>query len=369
MKKILPPISEETFSKFNGFINDVISRNETGSVIGLSQREQLFRVTQFLNRNNRPKKNRIKVVDLNSYLLEDSEDFKLQDLNLNETNIFLLVGADCLLKEKLSFLSFFNDLTKKNTPPSLIFFFRQNITYPWTLEKLSPYQYLLQNLYYYPAYKEKDQKQFLYYLEQKFKITIPTKVKNMICDECGGNFWLIKEAVRYFAKTKDSKGIFDHEEMNFRLQVLYNELEDKEKEAIKKIVREEQFLTDEDRIVADYFKKMNFSFPILNKFIAKQIAKEKTITLNKDKRIVVNSVVVDHFFSRKERAALRYFLSQKQKIISRDEIAAAVWGEDNSYSDWALDQFIRRLRNKYKKIGLKDDLVKTVKIKGFLFNI
>ena len=69
----------------------------------------------------------------------------------------------------------------------------------------------------------------------------------------------------------------------------------------------------------------------------------------KDKRIVINSVVVDSFFSKKERAAFRYFLSQKKEIISREQIAKAVWGNCDSYSDWALDQFIRRLRKKYKK--------------------
>ena len=366
--KNVPPITEETFSKFSGFINDVISRHETGSIIGLNQREQIYRVNQFINQHHRLKKINIKVIDLNNHLLEDPEDINLLDQNQKEKIVYLIIGSDCLFAEKQSFLSFFNNLTKENRLVSLIFFFKRNITYPWILKEISSYHYLFQNIFFYPAYKENDQRQFLLYLENKFKIHIPKEIKNMIIKECGGELWLIKEAVRYIAKTKDVKGIFDHDEMSFRLQVLYNELEDKEKEAIKKIVKEEKIFTDEEVIVVDYFKKMNFSFPILNKFIAKQIAKENTIALNKDKRIVVNSVVVDSFFSKKERAALRYFLSQKQVVISRERIAAVVWSENDSYSDWALDQFIRRLRKKYKKIGLKEDLIKTVKNKGFFFN-
>jgi len=368
MKKPIPPVSEKTFSSFSDFINDVKLRNESGSVIGLNQREQIYRVNQFINQHNRLKKINIKVIDLNNHLLEDPEDINLPDQNQKEKIVYLIIGSDCLLEEKQSFLTFFNNLTKESTNLSLIFFFKRNLTYPWILKEISSYHYLFQNIFFYPAYKENDQKQFLLYLENKFKIHIPKEIKNTISKECGGEFWLIKETVRYLAKTKDVKGIFDHDEMSFRLQVLYNELEDKEKEAIKKIVKEEQFLTDEDVTVADYFKKMNFSFPILNKFIAKQIVKENSIALNKDKRIVINSVVVDSFFSKKERAALRYFLSQKQVVISRERIAAVVWSENDSYSDWALDQFIRRLRKKYKKIGLKEDLIKTVKNKGFFFN-
>jgi len=368
VKKVVLPISKESFSNFSDFIDDVTSRNESGSIIGLSQREQIYRVNQFINQDSRLKKINIKVIDLNNYLLEDSEDFNLPDLRKNQKNVYLIINSDCLLEEKQSFLSFFNKLTKENPSLSLIFFFRRNITYPWTLKKISSYHYLFQNIYFYPAYNENDQKQFLLYLENKFKIVIPKKIKNLVCKECGGNLWFIKEAVRYLAKTNDVKGIFDHQEMNFRLKVVHDELEDREKDVAEKIVNGDQFFTDEEIAVVDYFKKMNFTVPILNKFIIKQTAKETSIAINKNNRITINSIIVDLYFSKKERAALRHFLSQKIEIVSREEIAKSIWGENNSYTDWALDQFIKRLRDKLKKLGLKVDLIKTVKNKGFFFN-
>lgn len=368
MKKNFPPITEETFSKFSGFIEDVFSRNESCTIIGLNQREQLYRINQFLNQTDKFKHSNTKIIDLNSQLLEDSEDFQLKEINQNERTLYLIIGADKLLEEKSSLLTYFNTLTKEYDKLTLIFFFKRNITYPWNLAKISPYQYLLQNIFFYPPYQESDQKQFLLYLEKKFKYKLTTKIKKLIRKNCAGQLWLIKEAVRYLVKTKNPNGIFNHPEMTFRLQVIYDELEEKEKTTVKKIVKDDKAFNKDEHFILNYFKKIGFPVPLLNEFVRKKINEENVLALNKDKKITLNSVVIDSFLSKKERAALRLFFNRTSKVIPRETVASTIWGENNSYSDWALDQFIKRLREKFKKLGISQNLIKTIKNQGYIFS-
>ena len=359
MGKSIPPISEKTFSHFCGFIDDVIKRIENGSVIGLNRREQSYRINQ-LTKNKSSK-----IIDLKSYFLDDPEDLKLPNVNSNDKTAYLITNADSLFEEKQSFLAFFNNLVKKNSKFSLIFFFQHNITYPWNMKVLSSYQYLFQNIYFYPKYEKDDLKQFLIYLGNKFKNKIPTNTKNLILSHCGGNLWLIKEAVRYYVKTKDIKNIFDHQEMIFRLKVIYDELEEQEKRVFKKLIKQEANFTDDEKLVIDYLNKTNYISPLLKKFVSQKLAYENFLSLNQN-NIILNSIPIDYFFSRSERKGLRYLLSFSNKLITRDELAKTLWSGNDDYTDWALDQFIKRLRNKLIKLGLDRQLIKTKKNQGFV---
>ena len=231
------------------------------------------------------------------------------------------------------------------------------------MKALSSYQYLFQNIYFYPKYEKDDLKQFLIYLGNKFKNKIPTNTKNLILSHCGGNLWLIKEAVRHYIKTKEIKHIFDHQEMIFRLKVIYDELDEKEKQVLKKSLEKKQILLTKKKFVIDYLNKTNNISPLLKKFVSQKLAYENFLSLNQN-NIILNSIPIDYFFSRSERKGLRYLLSFSNKLITRDELAKTLWSGNDDYTDWALDQFIKRLRNKLIKLGLDRQLIKTKKIKG-----
>lgn len=362
MRKSIPPISEKTFSYFCAFVNEVTYRNESGSVIGLSQREQGYRINQLAK--NKP----FNVIDLKNNIIDDPDDLQIK-VNNNKKTVLLISNADCLFEEKRSFLTYFNDLVRKNDNLSYIFLFQRNITYPWNIKVLSSYQYLFQNVLFYPKYREDDLKQFFYYLEKKFKSKVPVTIKNSITKACDSNLWLIKEAVRYYTKTRNVKKLFDHEEMIFRLKVIFDEFDEKEKQVLKKIAREEQNFTDEEKSIYKYLNKTNLLAPLLIKFIFEKTAQENILTFDKDKKIILNSISIDSFFSRSERKGLRHILSFTNKLIPRDELAKILWSDSDDYTDWALDQFIRRLRNKLKKLGLNKNLLKTIKNQGFLLKM
>lgn len=54
-------------------------------------------------------------------------------------------------------------------------------------------------------------------------------------------------------------------------------------------------------------------------------------------------------FTKTEVEVLQYFRSHKSKLITKQELAGAIWGENNwqqSFSDLAMSQLIHRIRNK-----------------------
>lgn len=237
------------------------------------------------------------------------------------------------------------------------------------MNKIANYGSLFQNIFFYPSYAKNDQKQFLDYLENKFKTKISDDLKERVMNECGGNLWFIKEAVRHWIKNKDETSIFNHDEMIFKLATVYEELQNKEKEVVKKIIKNNSIFNTEEKWIVDYLEKKKFLSPLMRNFLEKKIASETTIFLDRNNKININEVIVDSFFSHHEKKVLRYFLLKQNEVLNREKIAASIWGIDASYTDWALDQFMRRLRNKYKKLGLREDLIKTIKNKGFILTI
>ena len=85
--------------------------------------------------------------------------------------------------------------------------------------------------------------------------------------------------------------------------------------------------------------------------------------LNTDsKQLVIKNL------SGSELAIFKY-LSTKTSgaLISKEDLAKALWGNtwEESYSDWALDATISRLRKKLVKCNLEPDILKTIKGKGY----
>lgn len=85
--------------------------------------------------------------------------------------------------------------------------------------------------------------------------------------------------------------------------------------------------------------------------------------------ISFNGTSVLNHFSPGESDLLFYFAKNEGKTISKDEIANVIWaGEaDNDYSDWAISQWIKRLRSKLKKIGVNGNCVKTIRLRGYQY--
>ncbi len=88
----------------------------------------------------------------------------------------------------------------------------------------------------------------------------------------------------------------------------------------------------------------------------------KGFTIDKDRYVVVkdNAELV---LVRKEFELLQFLVSHPDKVVTREEIFANVWGENVVVGDRTIDVHIRRIR---EKLGI--DSIKTIKGVGYKFD-
>ncbi len=72
----------------------------------------------------------------------------------------------------------------------------------------------------------------------------------------------------------------------------------------------------------------------------------------------------DIFFPRKEFEVLAYLARHRGRVMTRDMILDAVWGQDVHVVDRTIDVHIRGIR---EKLGKRGDLIETVKGVGYRF--
>ena len=65
--------------------------------------------------------------------------------------------------------------------------------------------------------------------------------------------------------------------------------------------------------------------------------------------------------SKNEFLLLKFFLENKGKVLSRDEIIKTVWGEDYYIEENSVDVYVRHLRSKFG-----DTVIKTVRGMGYI---
>jgi DNA-binding response OmpR family regulator len=110
------------------------------------------------------------------------------------------------------------------------------------------------------------------------------------------------------------------------------------------------------------------SVPLLHEYAKTYFSEEMSLSITKQRDIIMNNTNITSVFSPSERKLLRYLIDNKGKVISRDEIAQAVWKEksEEKYSDWAIDQLVRRVRQKIIKLGLPENTIVTKKNQGYI---
>lgn len=336
---------------------------------------QLYRINEFLNIC----KKSILIIDCDRDLIEgknDLDEFIKKNAERNLESLFV-IDADCLIDHKVNLIGAFEDLYHQKNTKSILYFFRGNITYPHFHSRLSKYASLFENTILFPYFQELDRIQFIKYLEAKFQITIPKAIKQQIIKNCGGNLWLIKEAVRYYSLTSNTKNIFDHQSMLFKLEVTFGEFEKGEKEVLFKIVKNTRHFDSIEKSILQYFKSIclihkvgnswKLTIPILEVFIRTKLTSANQLGLDSKGNIVLNNIMVNNLFSKREKSLLKYFLQHKNQILSREKIGNLIWHSDKDYSDWALDQIIRRLRIKLESTGFAKTLIKTIKNQGYAY--
>lgn len=87
----------------------------------------------------------------------------------------------------------------------------------------------------------------------------------------------------------------------------------------------------------------------------------KEFTIDKDRYLILKEGM-EITLARKEFELLQFLVSKPEKVVTREEIFANVWGEDVVVGDRTIDVHIRRIR---EKVGTES--IKTIKGVGYKF--
>jgi hypothetical protein len=94
---------------------------------------------------------------------------------------------------------------------------------------------------------------------------------------------------------------------------------------------------------------------------------QKAITL-KDGLIYISNVDTDHLFTPCEKLLLQELLTKQGRIVSFESAAKVVWADklDERFSLYALAKIVENLRKKLYSAGINNNILKTVRKKGYL---
>jgi len=295
----------------------------------------------------------------------------------SQTLVLVLPEAEIYLnKDNRHILTYISQLNEHFAPTLLILsLFEVNFSHPSNLSLLPASTRIYENIFPYPLYSIKDTNTFIHFLSKLWNIIVTDKTESNIIDICGGHFWIVKQAVREISSFGEWN--INSEGMIFRLRTIFQQFHPSEQNVIKKAITGKK-ITDKDELHSlKYLQQMNVidkNKHCLIKGFEELILHPQTQIeeiILKDNHVYVNMVPVDKMFTRKELSVLKLFLEQTNKIVSRDEIAQKMWpiNTQDDYSDWAIDQLIKRIRNSLKELSLSPKIIEVVRNKGYRLNL
>lgn len=377
------PFATDRFLAIAKLWVEPVNRGECNSIIGMNSREQLYRIPQLITGGfirQELKSNGVVVhLDLLQKPIEDDTGLNNYVARLIDTydNAFICIivsNADVLLHYPFA-LERFNTITHETDRVRFIFVFQRNITSPGLLKRLSKYTHILQNTVVHPLFASDDINHFIRYKCSEFGVSPNESLIKQIRSKCGNEMWLITECLRYFAKTGDVKNLFSHQEIVWRVETLLTELEPEERLILKSVVKKEPVPADNQSVIylirRGYLSenRQTITVPLIAERLASKLRKEIPRLKNRDKRLFIDAQDSTHLFTDREQQGLLYFLLNENVLITRNNLQVAIWGEEKAQemTEWALDQQVKRIRDKLKLLKCKKCEISTVKKQGFIF--
>jgi hypothetical protein len=170
--------------------------------------------------------------------------------------------------------------------------------------------------------------------EQNFQVKLDDKTKKEIYNLSGGHVGLIKDLCSLYQSSTKFKieNLLENRKILSRIELIINDIP---KDILENFVnnilstntlrylKEIGFITDDNKIFS----------PIVADYIQSNMSKDPSL------------------LTETENSVLKVLLAKQDVIVSRDEIAKIMWGNswNYSYSDWAINQIIKRIRQKLAK--------------------
>lgn len=297
--------------------------------------------------------------------------------------VIVVVDTDRIVLEKPELLPVIEQASF-NLGLHFVFLLEQSVTGDKLYNNLRTYSCFFQNSSIFPLLDEENSGKFLECIATSFNVTIPKEIAEEIIDHCAGQMWLMKSAVRHGANGGQWSSWKNNPLFMQKVELWLNSFNRQEKSILENLVEVEHGQAGENstetfpdfhfllarRIVRTNKQGVNaVAVPVLTEVIAKKIARKSNLGVNELGNILQNNVLIDNLFSRRERRLLRLFIQQPNIVHTREACAKAVWAEtvETDYTDWALDQVIKRLRKKLVGLGLSAQSIELVRGRGYRY--
>ncbi len=240
---------------------------------------------------------------------------------------------------------------------------------------------LLQNIIYIPLISNEESIYFVSTLEERAKLNLRPSERVLMTNFYGNKF-LMKAAHRILRthNSKTLKDLLNQRELKIKGNIFLKQIGMREKVVLRKIIFKESLNSDDNGIALAYLKEIG----VLNKknktYVIKPVILSNLIKienqnlqfkLNHEDDLFYGMCNLSNVLSPNEYRVLKTLYLKQRQILSRDEIARAIWGKNyhELYSDWAIDKTISRLKTKLESIGVNKEIVSLFKGKGYQMNI
>lgn len=324
-------------------------------------------------------------INLSMYSLDDAEEFEAHIISLlpqewqatslhaclekiNKRIVLIVADGETLVDlRNYKVMSFIQNILTSHMGEICSFIaFEQDIYQK--IPSMYSYNKLFQNVFYYPLYDSSDTNLFVRYLCAKWKMKMPSPIRKSIVFACGGSFWLTKEACRNYRDTNvwntTSEGFYH------RLTLLGQVFSEKEVIVlnslpyIKSLEKSQEYKHLKKIGIVTEDNKLRI--PLLLPILKSRIRPENLVEI-KDGEIFLKGVSLTQVLSPTEFSVLKLFLSEPNTPISRDKIANVIWpnNTEEHYSSWAIDQTIKRLRDRLVSLRLPPTIISSVRGVGY----
>jgi len=193
---------------------------------------------------------------------------------------------------------------------------------------------------------------------------------------------LIHEEFKLGLNDDDKIRIFllNHYQLKIICADIWNFFTDKEKNTMNSIVTTGAILSSQQEEI-DYLLKLGlvkimkekkyYVFGTLFEEFVKNKLPKHTLTYNAETtKLYYGQTSCEDKFTYQEFKLLVYFVTHENELISRDQVADAIWGRlsHEKYSDWSIDKTISVLRKKLDVLGFPSEQLVTLKKRGFSFS-
>lgn len=369
------PVTDTMFDRWVS----VVKRKECACIPDAPCSNRQYRIRQFIQERSKqyPHVQYIPIV-IQSY---QSEQWNQIELHLEEyrsrkfeQTVFFIIDGEWMIRSMPTVFGNVQEyLMRVGRSVSFLWFIESDIYSPLCTSIVTNCTSLIQNIIYDRQHEPMTVYHFIRHMEGVYGFTLQEKDRNDITRQCGGHLWIASEAIRHAYNCGSVS--FDHDAMQYRIRRLWEGFSEREQLVLKHIVRKKsipsvlraslEFL-ENLRLVIPKEDSCAITLPLLEQHIYDVIAKQHHIAIGDEDQLYVNDVCVDRQFTAREKDMLKTLLGMQGQVVSRDILAQVLWGdgwEDRS-SDWALDQALRRLREKLRVVGILKPFFQTVKGKG-----